>query len=138
MPRISTNLVRLTAVGNGDGFAIGATGFTLFTLPVGMRAIIRKLAWYNHTGANGNLLIGYGDRTGAGSIFRLIAAIYTFNNLTDFLTEAELPIFGNMVEGFQNDVTPVTGTTGNIIVETDCAFAAAATPMGVLAEIELF
>lgn len=135
--RVSTNLVRITAVGAGDGVAIGATGFVLYTLPVGLRAIIRKLAIRNQTGANANLLIGYGDRTVVGSIFRLIGAVWAVNNLPDFLTEDELPIFGNTPEGFKLDLTIPGGTTGDIIIETDSAFAAVLTPMGVIAEIEL-
>ena len=141
--RLSTGLVQLTAVGNGDGIAIGATAFTLFTLPTqraGTRAVIRKLAFRNQSGGNGNLLIGYADLTapGAGALFVLIGAVYMINGIADFMTEAELPIFGNTPQGFQADTTPVTGTLGNIIVETDCLGAAVLTPVGVIAEIELY
>lgn len=136
--RLSTGLVSLTAVGNGDGVAIGATGFTAWTLSTGKRAIIRKIMWRNRTGGNGNLLVGYGDRTVAGSIFRqVMPSIFMVNGIDGELTEVEIPIVGNFIEGFKADTTAVTGTVGNIIVETDCAgVGAAPTDAQVLMEIE--
>ena len=139
--RISTGLVRITAVGGGDGVAIGVTGFVLLTLATqraATRAIIRSLRWRNISGGNGSLLIGYGDLTAAGSVFRQVWAEWMVNLLPDGLAEGELPILGNMVQGFQADRTLITGSLGDIIVETDCAGCAVATPFGVIAEIELF
>ncbi len=141
--RLSTGLISLTAVGNGDGVVIGATGFTAWTLSLLKRAIIRKIMWRNRTGGNGNLLIGYGDRTVAGSVFRQVfPSIWMVNGFDGELTEDEIPMAGGistgvMHEGFCADTTPVTGTVGNIIVETDCALVAAA-PLNVqvLMEIE--
>ena len=58
------------------------------------------------------------------------------NGFDGVLTEADIPISGNMRAGFMLDTTPVTGTTGAILVGTDCAGVALATPVEVLMEIE--
>lgn len=137
--RLSSGLVSITAVGAGDGVVLGvaAANPTAWTLSTGKRAIIKKIAWRNRAGANGNLLIGFGDRTVAGSIFRQVfPSILMLNGVDGEIGEEALPVMGNSREGFANDGTVTTGTTGNIIVETDIAGVGAA-PGNVQVIIEL-
>lgn len=135
--RYSTGLVRIIALGAGDGGAV-ANAITLHTLDTGKRAIIRRLRWRNRTGGGGNLLIGFGDRTGAGSLFRQVfPAIFMVNGIDDGLTEGELPVMGNTPEGFFNETTVPTGSNGNILIETDAAAVGAGTPVEVEAEVEV-
>ncbi len=133
--RIGTPLVRLIAVGAGDGGAV-ANAVVLFINP-GRKVILRKITWRNLTGGNGNLLIGYGDRTGAGSLFRQVHPNLFMVALDDRLEEGQIPLMGNSREGFVPDGTVPTGTTGDILVETDAAGVGAGTPVEVQAEVEL-
>lgn len=137
--RLSSGLVSITAVGGGDGVALGVVGAnpTAWTLSPGKRAVIKKIAWRNRIGVNANLLIGFGDRTVAGSIFRQVfPSILMVNGVIDELTEEAIPIMGNSREGFVADTTAVTGTTGAIIVETDGAAGAAPADVQVIIEVE--
>lgn len=117
--RLSSGLISITALGGGDG-AIATNAVTAWILGLNAKvAKIRKITWRNRTGGNGNLLIGVGDRTVAGSIFRQVfPSILMLNGIDGELTEDQLPIMGNTREGFAADTTPVTGTVGNILVET--------------------
>ena len=81
----------------------------------GKRAIIRKIMWYNNTGAAGYLRIGY---LTLGAVFTQVLPNILMVNLADGeLGEAEIPITGNTREGFYPDTTAGTGTLGNIIVQ---------------------
>lgn len=133
--RVSTGVISLIAAGAADAAVIAGTGSqTAWTLSTGKRAIIRKIRWRNRTGANSNLRIGYGDRTVAGSVFRQVFPdILMLNGIDDGLEEKDLPITGNMREGFTVDTTAITGTLGNIIIG---ASAVAANDVQVMLEIE--
>lgn len=134
--RFSTGLINITAVWAGVAGAITNTP-VLWTLSAGKRAVIRKLRWRNRTGGAGNLIIGFGDRTVAGSLFRQVFPwIMMVNGIDDGLDEDLLPIMGNYPQGFCVDTTAVTGTAGAIRVATDAAGVAVATPVEVIAEIE--
>lgn len=145
--RLSTRLITIIAVWAGDGGAItnllpawnpslsGATPSNAGGIP--KLAIIRKVMWRNRTGANGNLVIGFGDRTPAGSLFnRRYPLILMLAGIDGELGEADLPISGNTPRGFILDTTIPTGTTGAILVGTDIAGVALATPVEVTMEIE--
>lgn len=148
--RLSSGLVTITAVGGGNNVVLGAVAAnpTAWTLSPGKRAVIKKVAWRNGIGVNANLLIGYGDRTVAGSVFRQVFPnILMVNGFDGELREEDLPIMGNGVgyagvggtggtEGFVADTTPVTGTTGAIIVETDGAAGAYPANVQVIIEVE--
>ena len=137
--RLSTGLVSITAVGAGDGVVLGAAANnpTAWTLSLGRRAIIRKIMWRNGIAAAANLLIGFGDRTVAGAVFRQVFPnIRMVSGVDGELTEDEIPILGNGPEGFVADTTPVTGTIGNIIIETDGAAGAYPGNVQVSMEIE--
>lgn len=145
--RLSSNLITITAVWAGDGGAItnlqtawnpslsAATASNAGGIP--KLAIIRKIMWHNRTAGNGNLVIGFGDRTVAGSLFRRrFPLILMLAGIDGELDEANIPISGNTPRGFILDTTPVTGTTGAILVGTDAAGVAVATPVEVTMEIE--
>ena len=135
--RLTGGLVRIVAVG-ADGGAVALAQVAHILTP-GKRAIIRKIAWRNRTGVNGNLLIGFGDRTVAGNLFRQVfPAILMINGIDDKMEEGEVPIMGNGHEGFSADTTVPTGTVGNILVATDAALVAVATPVEVTIEVEEF
>jgi len=137
--RLSSGLLSITAVGGGDGVALGAAANnpTAWTLSIGKRAIIRKIMWRNGIALAANLLVGFGDRTVAGSIFRqVLPNIRMVSGVDGELNEEDLPIVGNSPEGFVADTTPVTGTIGNIFVETDGAAGAYPGNVQVSMEIE--
>lgn len=135
--RLSTGLISIVATGAGDGGAV-TNAQTAWSLSSGKRAIIRKIRWRNRSGANANLLIGYGDLTPAGSLFRQVfPSILMLAGTDGELTEDQIPIMGNSREGFAADTTAVTGTTGDILVETDAAgVGAAPNDVQVIMEIE--
>lgn len=136
--RLSSNLVSIIANAAGPGGAVAGSQ-TAWTLSAGKRAIIRKIHWRNRTGGNCSLLVGFGDRTVAGSLFRqVLPRILTLNGIDGSMAEVDLPIVGNTPEGFQNDATIPTGTIGNILVETDDAPAGigAGAPLEVTIEVE--
>lgn len=144
--RVSSGLISLIATGAGDGGAI-ANAVALLTMPTvrPMKLVIRKLRWRNRSGVAANLLIGYGDRTLAGSLFRQVfPSIWMLAGIDDVLEEGQIPVFGNTPEGFYVDtrptpaVAPFVGTIGDILVETDSAVVGAAPgDVQVMAEIEL-
>ena len=53
-----------------------------------------------------------------------------------YLTELEIPICGNAIDGFAIDGTLVTGTNGNIVAQCTCAGIAAGTPVNIQIEVE--
>jgi len=119
---VSSGLQSIVAVGAGVGGAI-ANAILAYPMPVGSppqgatRMVIRKVAWYQNCGVNATLLIGYGDRTVAGSLFRQVATtIVMINGATDVWDDP--PIWGNTPEGFMIDLTAVTGTLGDIYIES--------------------
>ena len=134
--RMTGGLVRCVALGAGDGGAV-ANAVTAWVLSIGKRAVIKKLLWRNQVGVNADLLVGYGDRTAAGSLFRqVLPIIRCVNGVDGELTEEELPICGNSPEGFIADTTIPTGTVGNILVETTTDGVGAGTPLEVIVEVE--
>lgn len=139
--RISSGLISITAVGGGDGAALGAVAAnpTVWAQgATGKKAIPRKIGWRNRIAVNANLLIGYGDRTGAGSVFRQVyPSILMVTGVDGVLAEEELAVMGNGPEGFVVDTTAVTGSLGNIIVETDGAAGAAPLDVQVVMELEI-
>lgn len=135
--RYSGPLVSIVAVGAGPGGAV-ANYQTAFAMPAtAKRLIIRKIMWHNRSGANGNLQVGYGDLTGAGSLFRqILPNIAMLNGFDGELAEGDLPIAGNRPEGMEIDITVPTGTTGDILIGTDIAGVGAA-PNDVQVRIEV-
>ncbi len=118
---ISSGLQSIVAVGAGNGGAI-TNAILAVVMPIGnppqgpVKMVIRKIAWYNSIGINGTLLIGYGDRTLAGSVFRQVfPTIFMVNAITDEWVDP--PIMGNTREGFMIDLTAVTGSLGDIYIE---------------------
>jgi hypothetical protein len=138
--RVSSGLLTLTAVGAGNGGAI-TNAVRAIPMPTGnppqgaVRLVVRKIAWYNQIGINGILLVGYGDRTVAGSLFRQVYVPITIVNGVDDMLEP--PIFGNTPEGFMIDTTAVTGTLGDIYVECTTVGIGVATPVFVVVEAEM-
>jgi len=124
----SSGLLSLVAVGAGDGGAIANAimAFQMPTIPAtGVKLIVRRVAWRNRIGINADLLIGYADRTVAGALFRLVfPRIRMVNGVADEWTD--MPIMGNTREGFMIDTAAVTGSLGDIYVETDTAGVGAA------------
>lgn len=119
---ISSGLQSIVAVGAGNGGAI-ANAILAVPMPVGLppqgavKMVIRKISWYLGLGINATLLIGYGDRTVAGSLFRQVfPTILMVTGVHDEWRNP--PIMGNTREGFMIDVTPVTGTLGDIYIES--------------------
>jgi len=137
--RLSSGLMSITAVGGGDGVALGAAANnpTAWILSTGKRAVIKKIMWRNGIGAAANLLVGFGDRTVAGSIFRqVLPNIRMVAGVDGELNEDDLPIAGNSREGFVADTTAITGTVGSIFVETDGAAGAYPGNVQVVIEVE--
>lgn len=133
--RISGPLISLEAIGAGIGGAVTNAG-TAHTLSTGKRAVIKKIVWLNRA-ATGRLLIGFGDRTVTGSLFRqTLPSILMLSGIDGEMGEDEIPNGGNTPEGFQTDTTAVTGTIGNILVETD-AVGVGAAPVNVQVRIEV-
>ena len=133
--RISGPLVRCVAAAAGDGGVV-ANSQVAHTLSTGKRAAIKKIMWRNRALVNVDLLVGYGDLTAAGSLFRqVLPRILCVAGVDGELLETELPIGGNSPEGFVADTTVPTGTLGNILVETDGAVGAG-TPLEVRIEVE--
>lgn len=119
---ISSGLQSIVAVGAGVGGAI-ANAILAVPMPTGnppqggVRMVIRKISWYQNCGVNATLLIGYGDRTVAGSLFRqVLPTIIMINGIHDEWQNP--PIAGNTSEGFMIDTTGVTGTLGDIYIES--------------------
>ncbi len=138
--RLTGGLVSLVAVGAGNGGAItNARQAWILSPGSPRRAIIRKIMWRNRTVGDGNLLVGYADRTAGVNLFRqVLPSILMLAGFNDELTERQLPICGNTPQGFAIDLTAITGTVGDIWVETDCAVAAAPNDVQVIIEVEEF
>jgi len=94
---------------------VAATSYTAWTPSTGKRAIIRKILWYNNTGAAGYLQIGF--LTLAAVFTEVLPRILMVNGAEGAIGEDELPIVGNTREGFYPDTTLVTGTLGLITVQ---------------------
>ena len=135
--RITGNMQSIVGVGGGNNAAL-ANQVTLHTLSTGKRAVIRKLRWCNRTGANVNIWIGYGDLTVAASVFRqTMPDILAVNGVDGELTEEQIPLNGNMPQGFAADTTAITGSNGNILAEASNA-AADPADVQIIAEVEEF
>ncbi len=135
--RYTGPVVILTAVGAGVGGAVANAG-TAWAVSQGSKKVkIRKIRWNNLSGIAGYLLVGYGDLTVAGSLFRRIMPdIYMLAGITDGeLTEDQIPAGGNTPEGMQPSTVAVTGTTGAILVESTIALGVG-TPVHVQIEVE--
>lgn len=92
------------------------------TLPVGRTVKIKKIMWYNNTGAQETLI--FGTQTNVGGWVPLFPTISCVNTMDGELIEREIP----NVE-FQFDTTPAAGTTGNILVQ--------ASAVGILVRLEV-
>lgn len=137
--RLTGGMVSITAVGAGNGVALGlaTANPTAWTLSTGKRAVIKKIMWRCGIAGGANLLVGYGDRTVAGSIFRqVLPNIRMVTGVDGELNEEDLPIAGNSPEGFVADTTAVTGSVGSIFVETDGAAGAYPGDVQVILEVE--
>lgn len=132
--RFSTGIQTLVANGTGDGVAIGATGTIMWTPGTNKKLVIVKIRAYNATGGNSLVWIGYGDLTGAGSVFRqTMTSFVVLNGIDAEIPETRIPRRGNAPDGFCADATLVTGSTGAIIAEVDNGAAGA----GLQLELEL-
>ena len=131
--RTSSGLISIVAA----GVVAPSNATTLWTLSAGKRAVIRKIRWINRTVGLAFLRIGYDDRVaapGGPNFVQVLPDILMVNGVDDHMTEEELPICGNMQEGFALDNTALTGSTGDIMAE---ASAAGAAPADVQVEIEV-
>lgn len=109
-----------------------ATSTTGFILPLGKRAIIKKIHWRNRSGSNADLTIGYTNL--AAAFVAIFPNILMVNGVDDGFEEGELPIMGNTPEGFMANTTALTGTLGNIIL---CSSVAGAAPADVQITLEV-
>ena len=93
----------------------------LWTLSLGKKAVIKKVMYINRTVGGGVLRIGY---LTLGAVFTAVLPdIFMVAGVDGELTEQELPICGNEMEGFKADTTLVTGSLGNIIAQASVAGA---------------
>lgn len=139
---ISTGLQSIVAQGAGVGGAI-ANAILAMPMPIGnppqgmVKMVIKKIAWYSNFGVNGTLLIGYGDRTIGGSLFRQVLPSITMINGISGVWD-DVPIAGNTREGFMIDMTATTGTLGDIYIECpQAAVGAAPNNVFVTMDVEL-
>ncbi len=118
---VSTGLQSIVAVGAGVAGLV-TNAILAMPMPVGnppqgmVKMVIKKIAWFQNMGVNATLLIGYGDRTLAGSLFRQVLPTITMINGFSGVWD-DVPIAGNTREGFAIDLTGVTGTLGDIYIE---------------------
>jgi len=132
--RFNTGMTTMVLNGAGDGVAIGANSYTLWTPGANKKLRIMKIMVNNLTLANADLLVGYADLTGAGAVFRqVIPTILTLNGIDVEISEADIPICGNVPDGFCADTTLVTGSLGAIVCE--CPTGAAGTGMQIAMEL---
>lgn len=87
--------------------------------------IIRKIMWYNNTGANVTLIIGTQDNVAAPGWVPLFPTIPCINGFDGELTEEELP----EVEFVVDARAGAAGMTGDIMVQ--------ASAVGVLVRLEV-
>jgi hypothetical protein len=80
------------------------------TLPLGRTVKIKKVMWYNNTGAAQTLI--FGTQTNVAGWVPLFPTINCVNTMDGELMEWELPDVK-----FQFDTTAAAGTTGNILVQ---------------------
>lgn len=131
--RLTGGRVSIIAVGAGDGAVSNAS--TLHTLSLNLTAVIKKIMWFNRTGGNVLLWIGYNDLTVAAAVFRqVLPSIFCVNGMDGELNEDDLPICGNTPLGFHADITAVTGSLGNIMGEVSNSAAA---PNDFMVQIEV-
>lgn len=135
--RWSGPLVSIVALGAGIGGAVANAQIAVLMPGNPKKLRIRKIMWHNGIAAQANLLVGYGDLTGAGSLFRqILPNIIMAPGLDGELDEAHIPLAGNTPDGMYPDAAVPTGTTGDILVETDSA-AVGAAPNNVQVRIEV-
>ncbi len=117
----SAGLVTITAAAAGDLvhlISFGASG-NIGLSTVRVMARIRKILWYNNSGAVITLI--FGTRDNAGAFVALFPPIACVNGLHDGLTEDQIPDVR-----FQQDVTAgAAGRTGDIYVVSSAAAAIA-------------
>lgn len=131
--RLQGGMVSIAAV----GVVAPSNAVAGWVLSTGRRAIIRKIMWSNRNPLNSFLMVGYNDLTpapGGPNFVQVLPDILMLAGFDGELAETDLPICGNTREGFQADTTPVTGTTGNIMLE---ATVAAAIPNDVQVTLEV-
>jgi len=107
----NAGLVTTTAVAIGD---------LCHTLPVAAQArtaIIRKIMWYNNTGAAATLIFGTRDNVGVGAWVPLFPTINCVNGMDGELMEDELP----EIEIVRDTSAGAAGTNGNIYVVSSVA-----------------
>ena len=101
--------------GNNAGlFVTTGANDLLHTLPANRTAFIRKILWYNNTGAGVTLI--FGTLSNVAGWVPLFPTILAINALDGGYEEALIPA----VE-FVNDRTAAAGTTGNIHVQASAA-----------------
>jgi hypothetical protein len=111
---------------------VAATTTALYTISLGRRAIIRKIRWFNHGGANAILQIGYDTLAAAWT--PVMPDILMVALMDGVMTEDELIIAGNTPEGFFRDTTALTGFAGVIAAQSNIAAVA---PNDVEVQIEV-
>ena len=92
------------------------------TIPAGRTVKIRKIMWYNNTGAGETLI--FGTQTNAAAWVPLFPAINCVNGFDGEMLEEEIPD-----HEFINDRTVGAGTTGNILVQ--------ASAVGIIVSLEV-
>lgn len=97
----------------------------LHTLPTGRTCKIRKIMWYNNTGAQETLILGTEDNVAPAGWVPLFPAISCINGFDGELTEEELP----EIEFIADTRAGVAGRTGDIHVQ--------ASAVGILVRLEV-
>ncbi len=93
------------------------TGDLLHTLSAGRKARIRKVMWYNNTGALATIVLGTTDNAAPAAFVPLFPTIACVNGQHDMLVAAEIP---DVI--FAVDRRPgATGQTGDIYVVSSVA-----------------
>lgn len=95
---------------------------------------LKKIMWNNRNAAAGALRVGY--ITLAGAFVQVLPDIFMIGGGVDGdYAEPDLPLCGNAPDGFIADTTPVTGSLGDIAVQSTVA-AAAPNDIQVRVEVE--
>src|SRR4030042_2591751 len=131
--RMSTAAVPIVTM---IALAVNYVLWTITTLPVGRKAILRKVSWYSAGAGAGTILIGYVNL--AGAFVQCMTDIVVANLLDGYLTEQEIPLCGNVKDGgFAGDTTVLVGTNGNIVAQAALfPGIAAPTPVRIQVEVE--
>jgi len=124
--RVSSPLISVVAA---------ATTTAVYTLTGTQLGIIRKIMWFTNQAGNPTLQVGY--TTLAAVWTPVMPDIYMLTGIDGELDEANLPVAGNTIQGFQIDATLVTGFAGIIAVRASAA-GAAPNDVRVRVEIEIF